>query len=167
MLALAGSLGADVKAARTVQAKKDFETAAERLRAAAEARPEIKVLAGSASQDIFHVSGSNLSIDLECYKALGVHLVEPSAKALKAGGGWFENLSWENVDTYPADIIIMDDRTATIQPADITEATWKKLPAVKAGQVIARTPEPILSYDKCTPMLDNLAEAIEKAEKVA
>jgi len=167
MLALAESLGADVKAAKTVEAKKNFETAAERLRKAAKARPEIKVLAGSASQDIFYVSGSNLSADLEYFKALGVNLVEPPAKVLKASGGWFENLSWENVDKYPADIIIMDDRTATIQPADITEATWKKLPAVKAGQVIGRTPEPILSYDKCTPMLNNLAEAIEKAKKVA
>ncbi|AVH58605.1 MULTISPECIES: ABC transporter substrate-binding protein [Streptomyces] len=167
MLALAESLGADVKSAKTVEAKKNFEAAAGRLRKAAKARPEIKVLAGSASQDIFYVSGSNLSIDLEYFKALGVNIVEPSAKALKASGGWFENLSWENVDQYPADIIIMDDRTSTIQPADITEATWKKLPAVKAGQVIARTPEPILSYDKCTPILDNLAEAIENAKKVA
>jgi iron complex transport system substrate-binding protein len=167
MLALAESLGADMKAAKTVEAKKNFEKAAERLRAAAKARPEIKVLAGSASQDIFYVSGSNLSIDLEYFKALGVNLVEPPAKVLKASGGWFENLSWENVDKYPADVIIMDDRTATIQPADITEATWKKLPAVKAGQVIGRTPEPILSYAKCTPMLNNLAEAIEKAKKVA
>jgi iron complex transport system substrate-binding protein len=167
MLALAVSLGADEKSAKIAEAKKKFETAAERLRTAAKARPEIKVLAGSASQDIFYVSGSNLSIDLEYFKALGVNIVEPSAKDLKASGGWFENLSWENVDKYPADIIIMDDRSATIQPADITEATWKKLPAVKAGQVIARSPEPIVSYDKCTPLLDNLAEAIEKATKVA
>ncbi|MFG2420366.1 ABC transporter substrate-binding protein [Streptomyces sp. NPDC048448] len=167
MYALAESLGADVKSTRIVEAKKKFETAAERLRKAAKARPEIKVLAGSASQDIFYVSGSNLSIDLEYFKALGVNIVEPSAKALKASGGWFENLSWENVDKYPADVIIMDDRSSTIQPADITEATWKKLPAVKAGQVIARSPEPIISYDKCTPLLDNLAEAIEKAKKVA
>ncbi|MFF3610359.1 ABC transporter substrate-binding protein [Streptomyces sp. NPDC002580] len=167
MLDLAGSLGADVKSAKIVESKKKFETAAERLRKAAKARPEIKVLVGSASQDIFYVSGSNFSIDLEFFKALGVNLVEPPAKALKASGGWFENLSWENVDKYPADVIIMDDRTSAIQPADITEATWKKLPAVKAGQVVARTSEPILSYDKCTPILDRLAEAIEKAKKVA
>jgi iron complex transport system substrate-binding protein len=167
MLDLAGSLGADTKSAKVAEAKKKFETAAERLRKAAKARPEIKVLVGSASQEIFYVSGSNFSIDLEFFKALGVNLVEPPAKALKASGGWFENLSWENVDKYPADVIIMDDRSATIQPADITEATWKKLPAVKAGQVIARTPEPILSYDKCTPILERLAEAIEKAKKVA
>ena len=166
MAELAESLGADMKATKVVEAKKKFEAAAERLRKAAKARPEIRVLAGSAAQDVFYVSGSNYSIDLEYFKALGVNLVEPSEEAKKATGGWFETLSWENVDKYPADVIIMDDRASTIQPADITEATWKKLPAVKAGQVISRSPEPILSYDKCTPLLDNLAEAIEKAEKV-
>lgn len=167
MWELAESLGADMKADKAAQSKKDFEAAAERLRKAAKARPEIKVLAGSASQDIFYVSGTNLSIDLEYFKALGVKFVEPPESAKKEGGGWFESLSWENVDKYPADIIMMDDRSSTIQPADITEATWKKLPAVKAGQVIARSPEPILSYDKCTPLLTSLAEAIEKAKKVA
>ncbi|WP_031478552.1 ABC transporter substrate-binding protein [Streptomyces bicolor] len=164
---LAESLGADMKADKVAQSKKDFEAAAERLRKAAKARPEIKVMAGSASQDIFYVSGTNLSIDLEYFKALGVNFVEPPESAKKEGGGWFESLSWENVDKYPADVIMMDDRSSTIQPADITEATWKKLPAVKAGQVIARSPEPIPSYDKCTPLLTSLAEAIEKAKKVA
>jgi iron complex transport system substrate-binding protein len=167
MWELAESLGADLKADKVVQAKKDFETAAERLRKAAKARPEIKVLAGSASQDIFYVSGTSFSIDLEYFKALGVNFVEPPESAKKENGGWYESLSWENVDKYPADIIVMDDRSSTIQPADITEATWKKLPAVKAGQVIARSPEPILSYDKCTPLLTSLAEAIEKAKKVS
>ncbi|MFK0116950.1 ABC transporter substrate-binding protein [Streptomyces sp. NPDC090994] len=167
MWELAESLGADMKAAKTVQAKKDFEAAAERLRAAAKARPEIKVLAGSASPDLFYVSGTNLSVDLEYFKALGVNFVEPSEAAKKATGGWYESLSWENVDKYAADVIIMDDRSSTTQPADITEGTWKKLPAVKAGQVISRSPEPILSYDKCTPLLTNLAEAIEKAKKVS
>ncbi|MCT9076549.1 ABC transporter substrate-binding protein [Streptomyces fulvoviolaceus] len=167
MWELADSLGADLTATKVTDAKKRFEEASERLRAAAKARPEIKVMAGSAAQDVFYVSGTNFSIDLEYFKALGVNFVEPSESAKKATGGWFETLSWENVDKYAADIIMMDDRTATIQPADITEATWKKLPAVKAGQVIGRSPEPILSYDKCVPMVENLAKAIEDAKKVA
>ena len=167
MLALAKSLGADTTSSKVTEAKKAFEDAAARLRAATKAKPNIKVLAGSASQDLFYVSGSNLSIDLEYFKALGVNFVEPSEKAKAKGGGWYESLSWENVDKYDADIIMMDNRTSAIQPADITEATWKKLPAVKAGQVIARNPEPILSYDKCTPLLTSLAEAIEKAKKVS
>ncbi|MGW6139769.1 ABC transporter substrate-binding protein [Streptomyces sp. NPDC055144] len=166
LLALAGSLGADVKAEKTVKAKKRFEDAAARLRKAAKARPEIRVLVGSASQDIFYVSGSNLSADLEYFKSLGVNIVEPTEKAKKASGGWFENLSWENIDAHPADVIMMDNRTSAIQPADLDKATWKKLPAVKAGQVIPRVTEPIYSYAKCAPILEDLAEAIEKAKKV-
>ncbi|WP_217162570.1 siderophore-binding protein DesE [Streptomyces sp. AC512_CC834] len=166
MWELAESLGADMKAKKVTDAKAAFDKAAARLRAAAKAKPEIRVLAGSASPDLFYVSGTNLSVDLEYFKALGVNFVEPPEEAKKATGGWFESLSWENVDKYPADVIIMDDRASTIQPADITEGTWKQLPAVKAGQVISRSPEPILSYDKCTPLLDNLAEAIENAKKV-
>ncbi|HET9382684.1 MAG TPA: ABC transporter substrate-binding protein [Streptomyces sp.] len=164
---LAKSLGADVGADRVTTAKERFDKAAARLRAAARARPEIKVMAGSASQDLFYVSGTNLSLDLEYFKALGVRFVEPPEEAKAVGGGWYESLSWENVDKYPADVIMMDDRSSTIQPAGITEGTWKELPAVKAGQVVPRSPEPILSYDKCVPLLENLAEAVEKAEKVA
>ncbi|MFJ6723392.1 ABC transporter substrate-binding protein [Streptomyces sp. NPDC091281] len=164
---LAESLGADVTGAKATDAKKSFETAATRLRAAAKARPEIKVLAGSASDQIFYVSGTNLSVDLEYFKSLGVNFVEPPESAKAEGGGWFESLSWENVDKYPADIIMMDDRAQAIQPDAITKATWKKLAAVKAGQVIPRSAEPILSYEKCAPLLDALAEAIEMAKKVS
>ncbi|GAB1329494.1 ABC transporter substrate-binding protein [Streptomyces sennicomposti] len=167
MLALAKSLGADVDNDKVKQAKKRFEDAAARLRAAAKAKPDIKVLVGSASQDLFYVSGSDLSVDLEYFKALGVNLVEPPEQAKAKGGGWYESLSWENVDKYAADIIMMDNRTSAIQPAAITQATWKKLPAVKANQVIARNPEPILSYDKCVPLLEDLAKAIETAKKVS
>ncbi|MFJ7153181.1 ABC transporter substrate-binding protein [Streptomyces sp. NPDC100445] len=167
MWELAGSLGADLKAARITAAKKRFEDAAARLRAAARAKPGIRVMAASASDQLFYVSGTDLSVDLEYFKSLGVNFVEPPASAKAKGGGWYESLSWENVDKYRADIIMMDDRTSAIQPADVTKATWKKLPAVKAGQVISRSPEPILSYDKCVPLLTGLAEALEKARKVA
>ncbi|MGX5210010.1 ABC transporter substrate-binding protein [Streptomyces violaceus] len=167
MWELAESLGGDMKSAKATDAKMRFEKASERLRKAAKAHPDIKVMAASASQELFYVSGTNLSVDLEYFKALGVNFVEPPAKAKAQGGGWFESLSWENVDKYAADVIMMDDRSSAIQPADITEATWKKLPAVKAGQVLSRSAEPILSYDKCVPLVENLAKAIETAKKVS
>ncbi|MFI6656795.1 ABC transporter substrate-binding protein [Streptomyces sp. NPDC050523] len=167
MWALAESLGADMKAAKATDAKKKFEEAAARLRKAAKAKPDLKVMAASAADTLFYVSGTNLSVDLEYFKALGVNFVEPPEKAKAKGGGWYESLSWENVDKYAADIIMMDDRTSATQPADITKPTWKKLPAVKAGQVIPRSPEPILSYDKCVPLLTSLAEALENAKKVS
>lgn len=168
ILALAESLGADVKSDKVVKAKKRFEDASERLREVAKAHKDIKVLVGSASQELFYVSGSNLSVDLEYFKALGVNIIEPPEKAKKGSGGWFENLSWENVDQYDADLIMMDNRTSALQPAVLDESkpTWRKLPAVKAAQVIPRVTEPIFSYDKCAPILEDLADAIEKAKKL-
>ncbi|MFE7749339.1 ABC transporter substrate-binding protein [Streptomyces sp. NPDC057428] len=161
---LAASLGADVKAKKVTDAKAAFEKAAARLRAAAKSRPNIKVLVGSAGQDLFYVSLAKTSADTLYFQELGVKFVEP--KVNKAG--FFEELSWENVDKYDADIIMMDNRSSALQPDALTsKPTWARLPAVKAGQVVPRTTEPIYSYDKCTPILDVLAEAIEKAKKVA
>ncbi len=161
---LAAALGADVKDAKVTDAKAAFEKAAARLRAAVKANPGIKVLVGSGSADLFYASVPKMSADTRYFKELGVEFVEPKANAQ----GFFEELSWENVDKYEADVIMMDNRTGTLQPADLDKSkpTWKQLPAVKAGQVIPRVTEPIYSYAKCTPILDDLAKAIEDAKKV-
>ncbi|MGW3637385.1 ABC transporter substrate-binding protein [Streptomyces sp. NPDC005143] len=159
---LAASLGADVKAAKITAAKARFEKAAARLRAAAKSKPNIKVMIGSASQDLFYVSLAKTSADTLYFQELGVKFVEPKVNA----AGFFEELSWENVDKYDADIIMMDNRSSALQPDALTsKPTWAQLPAVKAGQVIPRTTEPIYSYDKCAPILEDLAKAIEDAKK--
>ncbi|MCX5312983.1 ABC transporter substrate-binding protein [Streptomyces sp. NBC_00154] len=159
---LAASLGADVKAAKITAAKARFEKAAARLRAAAKSKPNIKVVIGSASQDLFYVSLAKTSADTLYFQELGVKFVEPKVNA----AGFFEELSWENVDKYDADIIMMDNRSSALQPDALTsKPTWAQLPAVKAGQVIPRTTEPIYSYDKCAPILEDLAKAIEGAKK--
>ncbi|MER5460835.1 ABC transporter substrate-binding protein [Streptomyces sp. NPDC002668] len=161
---LAESLGGDVKGKQAAAAKARFEKAAARLRAAAKAKPDIKVLIGSASQDLFYVSVPKMSADTLYFQELGVKFVEPKANTQ----GFFEELSWENVGKYGADIIIMDNRSSALQPAALTsKPTWTKLPAVKAGQVLPRVTEPVYSYEKCAPILEDLAKAIETAKKVA
>nr|WP_199563862.1 MULTISPECIES: ABC transporter substrate-binding protein [unclassified Streptomyces] len=161
---LAASLGADVKSAAVTEAKTRFEKAAARLRAAAKSKPEIRVMIGSASQDLFYVSLAKTSADTLYFQELGVGFVEPKVNA----AGFFEELSWENVGKYDADVIMMDNRSSALQPEALTaKPTWNQLPAVKAGQVIPRTTEPIYSYDKCAPILEDLAKAIENAKKVA
>ncbi|GAA1539695.1 siderophore-binding protein DesE [Streptomyces albidochromogenes] len=161
---LAKSLGADIGAKKITDAKARFEKAAERLRQAAKANPKVKVMIGSASPDLFYVSLAKMSADTLYFQELGVKFVEPKVDA----AGFFESLSWENVDKYQADIIMMDNRTAVLQPSALKDKpTWTRLPAVKAGQVVPRTTEPIYSWDKCAPILEDLAEAIEKAKKVA
>lgn len=161
---LAASLGADVKAKTVTDAKARFEKAAARLRAAAKSKPNIKVLIGSASQDLFYVTLAKTAADTLYFQELGVQFVEPKVNA----AGFFEELSWENVDKYQADIIMMDNRSSALQPDALTsKPTWMQLPAVKAGQVVPRTTEPIFSYDKCAPVLEDLAKAIEDAKKAA
>jgi iron complex transport system substrate-binding protein len=161
---LAASLGADLKAQKTVDAKARFEKAAARLRAAAKARPEIKVMIGSASAELFYVSLAKMSADTLYFQELGVKFVEPKVDS----GGFFEGLSWEQVGKYKADVIMMDNRSAVLQPKDLKDKpTWAQLPAVKAGQVVPRVTEPIFSYDKCAPILEDLAKAVETAKKVS
>jgi iron complex transport system substrate-binding protein len=162
---LAASLGADLKSPKVTAAKARFEKAAARLRAAAKAKPEIRVLIGSASQDLFYVSLAKTSADTLYFQQFGVRFIQPDHVDAQ---GFFENLSWENVGKYKADIIMMDNRSSAIQPSALgSKPTWQDLPAVKAGQVIPRTSEPIFSYDKCAPILDALAQAIERAKKVS
>ncbi|MFD5114634.1 ABC transporter substrate-binding protein [Streptomyces sp. NPDC058391] len=159
---LAESLGADLKAPKVTDAKARFEQAAERLRQAAKSKPDLTVLVGSASQDLFYVSRPKMSADTLYFQQLGVKFIEPKVNAQ----GFFEELSWENVGKYDADIIMMDNRSSALQPSALTSRpTWAQLPAVKAGQVVPRVTEPIFSYDKCAPILDGLAEAIENAKK--
>ncbi|MFC7221352.1 ABC transporter substrate-binding protein [Streptomyces polyrhachis] len=162
---LAESLGADLKAAKAVEAKARFEKAAGELRSAAKSNPGIKVLVASGSADLLYVSTPEPSADLRYFKELGVEFVIPDKVD---DAGWFEGLSWENADKYPADVILLDNRTGTLQPAQLGEKpTWEKLPAVKAGQVVARVTEPIFSYAKCAPILEDLAKAIRDAKKVS
>ncbi|MEV7418236.1 ABC transporter substrate-binding protein [Streptomyces sp. NPDC089919] len=160
---LATSLGADMNAKATVAAKTRFEAASAKLRAATKANPGIKVLVGSGSPDLFYVSTPDTAADLKYFKSLGVDFVTPQKLDQ---GGFFESLSWENAGKYPADVIMLDNRTGTLQPSDLkAKPTWAGLPAVKANQVVPRVAEPIYSYDKCAQLLEDLAKSIQSAKK--
>jgi iron complex transport system substrate-binding protein len=161
---LATSLGADLTTGANAAAKTRFEKASAALRAAAKASGGIKVLASSASADSFYVSTPSAVPDLSYYKSLGVDFVVPG----KVEGGFFETLSWETAGKYPADLIMLDDRTATLQPKDLTgRPTWGRMPAVKAGQVLGWPSEPIFSYAKCADRIEALAKALTTAKKVS
>lgn len=161
--ALAAALGADPKSAKVTAARARFDKASETLRAAAKAKPGLKVLAASASPDLFYASSPNKNTDLIYFKELGVELIVPE----KPGrDGYFEELSWENAGKYQADVIMLDSRTQALQPKDLgSKPSWKDLPAVKAGQVIAWQPEPRFSYDGCAPIIESLATSLQSAKK--
>lgn len=161
---LAASLGADVTSGPNAAAKSRFEKASADLRAAAKASGGIKVLAASASTESFYVSTPSSAADLTYYKSLGVDFVIPD----KVTGGFFETLSWETADKYTSDLILLDNRSATLQPKDLAgKPTWAQLPAVKAGQILGWPSEPIFSYAKCAVQIEALTKAILSAKKVS
>lgn len=159
---LARSLGADLKAKQVTDAKARFEKASEALRKAAKSHP-VKVLACSGSPDLFYASNPGINADLMYYKSLGVDLIVPDHLDK---GGYFESLSWENADKYKADVLLLDNRTATLQPKDLAaKPSWAKLPAVKAGQITPWSSEPRFSYAGAAPLIESLAKAIEGAKE--
>ncbi|MDD1060636.1 ABC transporter substrate-binding protein [Streptomyces cocklensis] len=161
---LAAALGADLASAANAAAKNRFETASAGLRSAAKAAGGITVMAASASADSFYVSTPSSAADLTYYKSLGVDFIVPG----KVEGGFFETLSWEAADKYKADVVMLDNRSATLQPRDLTgRPTWMQLPAVEAGQIYGWPSEPIFSYAKCADQLEALTKAISGAKKVS
>lgn len=161
---VARALGADLGARQVTDAKARFEKASERLRKAAKASGGLKVLACSGAKDLFYASNPGISADLMYFSELGVTFVKPDNLDQ---GGYFESLSWENADKYDADLLLLDDRTATLQPEQLkAKPAWRDLPAVKAGQVTPWSSEPRFSYAGAAPLLDRLAKAVEDAAKV-
>ncbi|MFE5888281.1 ABC transporter substrate-binding protein [Streptomyces sp. NPDC056468] len=162
---LAEALGADLKAKKVTDARARFDKAVETLRAAAAANKGLKVMAITGDNEQFYVAVPDSYVDLNYYKDLGVEFVE--GKKSDEWGFW-EFLSWENADKYHADLIMVDNRSSSMSEEQLAaKATWRQLPAVKAGQTVPWAMEERFSYAGYAPVLERLAEAVGKAKKLS
>ncbi|MFC3999409.1 ABC transporter substrate-binding protein [Nocardiopsis sediminis] len=160
-LDLAVALGADPESDRVAEARDDFEAALAELDTATEARPGLRVVAVSAAPDNFFVANAAAGGELGLYADHGVSLPETGAPDTDQ----FEQLSWEEADTYPADLLLQDarpGRTTLEELAD--EPLWRDLPAVEAGQVGDWATETPFSYADYAGIVRALASDIEAAE---
>lgn len=162
---LAESLGADLDSDENVANKERYDAAVEALKAAAAANP-VKVLACAAAADTFYASSPLMGNDTRFFMELGVDIIVPDALD-EATGSYFEFLSWENVDKYQADLLLLDNRVQSLQPDQLTEyPTWTALPAVQEGQIVGWEAEPMYSYGLAAASIEALAEAITNAKKL-
>lgn len=162
---LAEALGADLGAKKAAEARARFDKAVESVRAAAAANKELKVMAVTGDAEQFYVAVPDSYCDLNYYKDLGVEFVE--GKKSDEWGFW-EFLSWENADKYHADLIMVDNRTTAMSAEQLAaKATWRQLPAVKAGQTVPWAMEERYSHAGYAPVLEQLADAVRKARKLS
>ncbi|AUH38947.1 ABC transporter substrate-binding protein [Streptomyces sp. CMB-StM0423] len=162
---LAAALGADLQAEKVVRAESRFEQASQTLAKTAEDRRGLKVLAVSASTEMLYAAVARDFGDLRYYEELGVEFVTLD----NAGDrGFWEESSWETAGRYRADVVMVDRRTGNLQPHQLAESkpTWRRLPAVAAGQVIPWQSEAHHSYAGHAPLMEALADALRDAKQV-
>lgn len=155
---LARSLGADP--AGVAEAKARFQAALKEL----QQFRNLKILMMSGGADNMWVVNPSDYPDIVTFMAAGLDVVKPTTVDK---GGFFQTLSWENADTYDADVILYDTRTQSLTPQEmLKKPTFAKLPAVKAGQLYPWRAEAPFSYQGYASMLEELVANLKKASKL-
>jgi iron complex transport system substrate-binding protein len=101
---LSGLLGADLMAPDVVEAKSAFAQAESDLKAAIAEKPGLKILVVSPTPDQVYVASPGWMTDLRYFHDLGLDIQTHNTS------DFFEVLSWEQVNRYPADLMLIDQR---------------------------------------------------------
>ncbi|MEU9608316.1 ABC transporter substrate-binding protein [Streptomyces sp. NPDC048057] len=155
---LAAALGVDFDTPELRRAKATYTAARESVRRAAAAKPGLRVACASADQDGIRITKTGFAAVAD-FLSLGLDVIKPTG-----GGVYVEKLSWELVDRYPADLILLDVRASSLQAKDLdSNALWRNLPAVRTGRLGPWNPEPTLSYPGMTKVYESLLRSLDGA----
>lgn len=160
--ALATTLGADLSQPAVAEAKTTFETALADFKTAIAAKPGLKVLAVYAGDDALYVADPAGAAELLDMQSWGLDLVEPEGVDA-AGNNYFETLSWENSDKYPADLILVDNRSPATMKTALAQPTWTLNPGAAAGQMSEWPAFWLRNYTHYAAALTQLTTAINAA----
>lgn len=162
--ALAKALGADVATPEIQQAKQMYEAADAKFAEAVKKTAGLKVVLLSAQKDTVYVANPAKFATSKHYQEKGMQFVLPE-KPDESQGGYYEQVSWENVGKYSADVIMYDSRGGSLSlgPDGLGGVpTWQQLPAVKAGKLIPWNNETPFSYQRFAPEQTRVADALGK-----
>jgi iron complex transport system substrate-binding protein len=157
---LAAALGADVDTEELRQAKEDYAEA-ERELAEVAANSDLRLMAVTAGPDGMWVANPPGFVILGYLEQLGFEVVVPD----EPDGPW-ELLGWEQIDRYPADVILYVGENPLETGALDDKELWGELPAVDAGQVVPFNDKWPYSYVFYAEALADLAEAFSESEVV-
>lgn len=158
---LAQALGADLETPEIASQLEAFETARQAFTAALDAKPGLVAMAAYANDENFYVAAASTAAELQDFERWGLQMVEPDAPE----GEYWHILSWENADTYPADILLLDDRFDYGSRAAVESQPLADLiPAVAAGQMGDWPAWWIRTYGAYTAELEKLTALVESSE---
>jgi iron complex transport system substrate-binding protein len=100
--------------------------------------------------------------ELSDFLAWGLHIVVPETIDFR---GYFETLSWENVDKYQTDLIIIDDRSPANRQTAEAQPTWTSLKAAAASAVTDWPAYWLRNYGAYARELDRLTSTINAADE--
>ncbi len=161
---LATSLGADLDDPAIAEAGERFDAAVAAFEEANAAKPDLSVLAVSPSEEGLYVAVPEHAAELADFLEWGLGLVVPERP--DPGFEYWQTLSWENADTYQADLIIIDERSYPGN-LDLAEGqpTWDTLAAAEAGAVAVWPAYWVRTYDDYAGALEDLTAAVEQADE--
>jgi iron complex transport system substrate-binding protein len=158
------SLGADLDDPEVADSRTRFDDAVADFEAAVESKPDLSVLAMSPTPESLYVAVPEYSAELSDFVGWGLDVVVPEHP--DPGFEYWETLSWENADTYQADLLIIDQRS---YPSNLEDAegqpTWRSLAAADADAVAVWPAYWLRTYDDYAGALEDLADAVEEADE--
>lgn len=157
--ALARSLGASLRTTKYVAARRSFNAAVAQLRVATKAKPGLLALAVGAYGDQLYFAKPVDFPALRQYRQWGLKMVVPGGK-----DAFWEIVSFEQADKYPADLILYDTRAGALGPKELAKKpAWNLNPAVKAGQLVPWQGQEDWSYQLYTKDIKTLTRAVKRA----
>lgn len=157
----AKALGADVDTDAVTKAHDDFTAAAGKVEQAGKDLGAKKIVVGSPAKDVFYVSNPEVSPDLKYWRdQLELPITVPTKPD---EGGYFQTLSWEKADLYPADVMLYDDRVGKAGLAILDDQpVFQTLQAAKDKAYIPWTSVAPPSYRAYADIMNRLATELEK-----
>lgn len=153
------ALGADLDSAEVTKGREDFDAASKRLEGVGADLGDRQIAVVSASPELYYVADPAQFPDVAYYQSLGLPVIE----AKPAKDSYWAELSWENADTYDADIAMWDNRMGEAQLKDMqTEPTFATIKAAKNDAYVPWAAVAPNSFAAYADVMNTLADDLEK-----
>lgn len=158
MRTIAGFFGADVTAAKILQADKDFDTAKKAFTQANQGK-SLNYLLTSPTKEVLYTGVGFPQADL--LAGLGATIIGAPKPA--TGNPWGK-VAWEEAGQYPADIILIESYSPE---SAFSSELWDALPAIKARQITGWYSKGALTSRNYADWLSDVARKVTESHSVS